>query len=56
MFGSQAGDDGDAGFASQVYGDIDNTPKCVALFGLGALVTLIGLKALGFRFAIGVGT
>lgn len=53
MFGTSDSADG---IAAQVYGDIDNTPKAVALIGLGALVTLIGLKALGFRFAIGVGT
>jgi hypothetical protein len=53
MYGTSDANDG---IAAQVYGDIDNTPKAVALFGLGALATLIALKALGFRFAIGVGT
>jgi hypothetical protein len=37
-----------------VYGQIDNSPKYVGAVVLGALLTLIALKALGFRFAFGV--
>lgn len=46
----------DQGAAAQVYGDIDNCPRTVALLVAGALVAVVGMKALGFRFAIGVGT
>jgi hypothetical protein len=53
MFGTSGFQDD--GVAAQVFGDIDGTPRTVALFGLGALGIMIGLKALGFRFAIGVG-
>lgn len=34
--------------------DIDDTPKIVAGFGLGALAVLVALKAFGFRFSFGV--
>lgn len=33
---------------------IDNTPKAAALIGAGALLMLVALKHLGFRFAVGV--
>lgn len=53
MYGQ--GDTANQGVASQVYGDIDNTPKSVALIGLGMLGILFALEFLGFRFVIGVG-
>jgi len=34
---------------------VDNSPQMIAGLVLGALVTMVALKALGFRFAIGVG-
>lgn len=34
--------------------DIDSTPKIVAAIGLASIVLLFGLKAMGFRFALGV--
>jgi len=45
----------DSGTAAQVYGDVDNCPKAVGGLILFALIGVVGLKALGFRFAIGVG-
>lgn len=34
---------------------IDNSPQIVACLVLGGLITMVALKGLGFRFAIGVG-
>lgn len=43
----------------QSFGDvgeyIDDSPQVIAGVVLGALVTLVALKALGFKFVIGVG-
>lgn len=40
--------------AQDVYGQIDNSPKYVGALVLGSLLTLVALKALGFRFSFGV--
>jgi len=37
-----------------IYGQVDNSPKYVGALVLGSLVTLVALKALGFRFSFGV--
>lgn len=41
--------------ANEVYGDVTNCPRTVAMLVLTALVGVVALKALGFQFAIGVG-
>lgn len=43
-----------SGAQQDVYGQIDNSPKYVGAIVLGALLTLVALKALGFRFSFGV--
>jgi len=43
----------DAGMAASLYGDIDHTPKAIALIVLAALGVVWGLNALGFRFSFG---
>lgn len=40
--------------AQDVYGQVDNSPKYVGALVLGSLLTLVALKALGFRFSFGV--
>jgi hypothetical protein len=42
------------GVVSDVYGAVDNSPKYLGALVLGSLVTLVALKALGFRFSFGV--
>lgn len=44
-----------SGIASDAIGVIDSTPAIVAGFVLGATITLVTLKAAGFRFNFGVG-
>ena len=44
-----------SGIASDAIGVIDSTPAIVAGFVLGATITLVALKAAGFRFNFGVG-
>jgi hypothetical protein len=41
--------------ANEVYGDVSNCPRTVGALVLAALVGVVGLKMLGFQFAIGVG-
>lgn len=41
--------------AQEVYGDVSNCPRTVGILILGALIGAVGLKLIGFQFAIGVG-
>lgn len=43
-----------SGAEQDVYGQVDNSPKYVGALVLGGLLTLVALKALGFRFSFGV--
>ena len=43
----------ESGFAASVYGDIDHSPKAVALIVIAAFAVVWGLDALGFKFAFG---
>jgi hypothetical protein len=40
--------------SADTYGQIDNSPRYVGAIVLGSLLTLVALKALGFRFSFGV--
>lgn len=40
--------------ASDIYGGVDNSSRCVGVIVLLALAGLIAAKALGFRFSFGV--
>lgn len=40
--------------AQDIYGQVDNSPKYIGALVLGSLLTLVALKALGFRFSFGV--
>lgn len=42
------------GLTDEVFGSVDNSPKYVGAVVLGSLLTLVALKALGFRFSFGV--
>jgi hypothetical protein len=46
--------DQSGGVVNDVYGAVDNSPKYLGALVLGSLVTLVALKALGFRFSFGV--
>lgn len=46
---------GTDGVLADAAGFVDSTPRYVAAFGAGAILTLVLLKMGGFRFSFGVG-